>query len=102
MSPAKDDRPSESAPGAAGLTHIDGLGRARMVDVTAKPLTRRVAVARCRVVSAADTEPFLSTTPEGVDLLEEAKFAGVLAAKRTSTLIPLCHPILLEGITVDI
>ncbi|MGO8859455.1 MAG: cyclic pyranopterin monophosphate synthase MoaC [Acidimicrobiales bacterium] len=83
-----------------GLTHIDGHGRARMVDVTAKPLTRRVAVAKCSVVTGADA----SRAGEGIDIdvIEAARVAGMLAAKQTASLIPLCHPIRIDGVRVDV
>jgi cyclic pyranopterin monophosphate synthase len=81
-----------------GLTHLDGRGRARMVDVTGKPLTRRVAVARCSVV----TEAVPSRTQDGIDIVEAARFAGILAAKQTASLIPLCHPIRIDGVRVDV
>jgi cyclic pyranopterin monophosphate synthase len=84
------------------LTHIDLQGRARMVDVTAKPLTRRVALAKCVVVTSADATTVLGATPEGLDAVEGARFAGIQAAKQTSSLIPLCHPIRLDRVAVDV
>jgi cyclic pyranopterin monophosphate synthase len=83
-----------------GLTHIDERGRARMVDVTDKPLTRRVAVARCSVVTEVDTSR--ATGDGDVDIVEAARFAGILAAKQTASLIPLCHPIRIDGVRVDV
>jgi cyclic pyranopterin phosphate synthase len=85
-----------------GLTHIDDHGRARMVDVTGKPLTRRVAVAKCAVVTAADTARIIDAYPDGVDIVEAARFAGILAAKQTASLIPLCHPIRIDGVSVEV
>ena len=84
------------------LTHIDESGRARMVDVTAKPLTRRVAVARCVVVTTADATKVLAEAPDGLNAVEGARFAGIQAAKQTSSLIPLCHPIRLDRVAVDV
>jgi len=85
-----------------GLTHIDDQGRARMVDVTHKPLTRRVAVAKCTVVTEIGTARALSDPQQGMDIVEGARFAGIQGAKQTATLIPLCHPIRLDEISVDI
>jgi cyclic pyranopterin phosphate synthase len=83
------------------LTHIDESGRATMVDVGAKPDTERVAVARGRVVVQPET---LQLIMEGHlkkgDVLHVAEVAGIMAAKRTSDLIPLCHPLLLTKIDV--
>ena len=85
---------------AGRLTHLDEQGRARMVDVTAKPVTHREAVARC--VVRAD-EAAIDKLPGGdTDPLAEAKVAGVQAAKLTYQLIPLCHPLLLDDIRVDV
>jgi len=79
------------------LTHIDAAGRARMVDVTAKEWTRRVAVARGRVVTALDAVGALSA-----DTIVQARVAGADAAKRAWDLIPLCHPIRLVDVDVVI
>jgi cyclic pyranopterin phosphate synthase len=84
------------------LTHVDEHGKAHMVDVTGKPLTRRVAEARCLVRTTADVASVLADPPGGADLIETARFAGILAAKQTSSLIPLCHPIRIDGVRVDI
>ena len=84
------------------LTHIDEHGRARMVDVTAKPLTRRVAVARCVVATSADIAQVLREAPDGMDIVEAARFAGIQGAKQTSSLIPLCHPIRVDRVAVDV
>ena len=89
-------------PGAPRLTHIDEHGRARMVDVSGKPVTRRVAEARCSVRSGGDVAAVLARPPGGADLVETARIAGIMAAKRTPTLIPLCHPLLLDGVEVDV
>src|ERR1700710_227386 len=85
------------------LTHVDESGSARMVDVSAKVVTARVATATARFV----------TPPEGIDLLRRdglpkgdalavARIAGIAGAKRTPDLVPLCHPIALHGVTVDL
>lgn len=84
------------------LTHIDDQGHARMVDVTAKPLTRRVAEARCQVVTTADAAQILSTTPDGFDVVEAARIAGIQAAKSTSSLIPLCHAVHIDRVEVSV
>ncbi len=85
-----------------GLTHLDEHGRARMVDVTAKPLTNRVAVARCVVCTVADTAVVLAVGADGMDVVEAARVAGIQAAKQTSSLIPLCHPIRIDRVTVEV
>ena len=73
-----------------------------MVDVTGKAATRRLAEARCSVRTTVDPSLALSPSSGQPDLIESARFAGVLAAKQTASLIPLCHPIRLDGITVAI
>lgn len=84
------------------LSHLDDLGRARMVDVGAKPDTERVAVARGEVHMKPDT---LALIEEGAlkkgDVLTVAELAGVMAAKRTSELIPLCHPLPITQVKVE-
>lgn len=91
------------APLAGGLTHLDEQGRVRMVDVGAKPVTLRSAVARGRVAMRPETlrELAAGTVPKG-DALAAARIAGVMAAKETSRLIPLCHPLPLTSVRVDI
>ena len=83
------------------LTHLDEEGKATMVDVSGKEVTRRVARASGRVAMAPETVAAIRErrTPKG-DPLETARLAGVLAAKRTPELIPLCHPLLLEHVDV--
>ncbi len=83
------------------LTHIDKKGRARMVDVSDKAITRREARASGKVAMRPETAAKIgaSKTPKG-DPLETARLAGISAAKRTSTLIPLCHPLVLEHVDV--
>src|SRR3984893_18046544 len=85
------------------LTHIDAMGEARMVDVSAKPATERVAVAEGRVVmNQATLELIVSGNAKKGDVLGTARVAGIMAAKRTSDLIPLCHPLALSKVTLEI
>jgi cyclic pyranopterin phosphate synthase len=81
------------------LSHVDESGAIRMVDVGAKPLSRRRAVARATVTMAAETAQRLRELPKG-DALATAQVAGIMAAKRTADLIPLCHPLPLSVIDV--
>ena len=83
------------------LTHIDEQGRAQMVDTTDKGITARRAIASARVLMSAQTVAAIrqNQTPKG-DPLETARLAGVVAAKRTADLIPLCHPLPLTHIDV--
>ena len=83
------------------LSHVDEAGEVRMVDVGGKPLSRRRAVARAVVRVAPETVAQLSSLPKG-DALVTAKLAGIQAAKRTSELIPLCHPLPLTHVGVEI
>jgi cyclic pyranopterin monophosphate synthase len=95
--------PKKSAKAAAALTHIDSKGEARMVDVSAKPATERAAVAEGRVVmSTATLELIVSGHARKGDVLGTARIAGIMAAKRTSELIPLCHPLALSKVELDI
>lgn len=84
------------------FTHLDPLGRARMVDVTPKEPTHRRAIARGRVTMTTETA---SSVARGAiskgDVLSVARVAGIQAAKRTSDLIPLCHPLLIGAVTVN-
>ena len=84
------------------LTHLDDKGQARMVDVGGKAETHRVAVAsgRIRMNTAARAAIGSGTVAKG-DVLATARIAGIMAAKRTGDLIPLCHPLGLESVTVD-
>jgi len=84
------------------LTHIDDKGRARMVDVSDKPVTARRACARGSLrMQPATLERILSgDLPKG-DVLAVARTAGIMAAKRTSSVIPLCHPLPLDAVTVQ-
>jgi cyclic pyranopterin phosphate synthase len=85
----------------SGLSHVDESGGVRMVDVGGKPLSRRRAVARAHVRMAAATAEHLRALPKG-DALVTAQLAGVMAAKRTSDLIPLCHPLPLSVVDVRV
>ena len=86
-----------------GFTHLDSEGRARMVDVSGKEVTQRRAVARARVTMQEETAQALAdgTVAKG-DVLAVARVAGIQAAKRTSELIPLCHPLMLSSVQVDL
>jgi cyclic pyranopterin phosphate synthase len=87
----------------AGLTHFDKEGKAAMVDVGAKPETERVAVARGRVTMKPETLALVKAGETGKgDVLGVARLAGIMAAKRTSELIPLCHPLALSSVAVDL
>lgn len=85
------------------FSHLDDEGRARMVDVGAKPDTRRRAVARCVVSMAPATSAAIAggATPKG-DVLAVSRVAGIQAAKKTSDLVPLCHPLPLTHAAVDL
>lgn len=85
------------------LTHFDAAGRAAMVDVSAKAETARSATARGRVVMAPATLALIREGRAGKgDVLGVARLAGIMAAKRTAELIPLCHPLMLSKVTVDL
>jgi cyclic pyranopterin phosphate synthase len=85
------------------LTHFDAAGRAVMVDVSAKPETVRTATARARVVMQPATLDMVAAgTAKKGDVLGTARLAGIMAAKRTSDLIPLCHPLPISSVTVDL
>ena len=85
------------------LTHVDESGAARMVDVSGKAVTSREAVASGRVRVSAQVVELLrgDGVPKG-DALGAARVAGILAAKRTSDLVPLCHPLAISGVVVDL
>src|SRR6201985_3610272 len=89
-------------PPTGPLSHIDARGAAHMVDVTEKAATRRTAVAAGSLHTSAEVVALISTggLPKG-DALATARVAGILAAKRTSDLIPLCHQLALTGVDVD-
>ncbi len=85
------------------MTHFDAAGRAVMVDVSAKPETARTATARGRVRMRVETLAVIAggTAAKG-DVLGTARLAGIMAAKQTSALIPLCHPLPIASVTVDL
>ncbi len=83
------------------LTHVDGRGRVRMVDVTQKALTHRQAVAACTVTSPAGAIGALDPA-QRAEVLATARVIGIQAAKRTAELIPLCHPLLIGDVSVDL
>jgi cyclic pyranopterin phosphate synthase len=85
------------------LTHVDEHGAARMVDVADKPVSVRTATARGRVLVSPDVPGLLREggLPKG-DALAVARIAGIAAAKRTPDLVPLCHPIAIHGVVVDL
>ncbi|WP_428393831.1 cyclic pyranopterin monophosphate synthase MoaC [Lichenicoccus sp.] len=85
------------------LTHLDEAGRARMVDVSDKPSTLREAIARGRVVMRPQTLALIEAggLPKG-DVLATARIAGIMAAKQTAVLIPLCHPLSLSSVAVEL
>jgi cyclic pyranopterin phosphate synthase len=88
---------------AKTLTHIDRGGAARMVDVSPKPSTERVAVAAGFVrMSAATLDLVMSGNAKKGDVLGAARIAGIMAAKRTHELIPLCHPLAISNVEIDI
>src|SRR4051794_35963313 len=88
---------------AEGLTHVDESGAARMVDVSGKEVTAREAVAAGRVVVSPEVIALLrgDGVPKG-DALAVARVAGIMGAKQTPALVPLCHPLALSGVTVDL
>ncbi|BDW82709.1 cyclic pyranopterin monophosphate synthase accessory protein [Erythrobacter sp. Dej080120_24] len=86
----------------SGLTHIGPDGEANMVDVGGKPATHRLAIASGRIaMSAAALEAIRSGDAPKGDVLGTARIAGIMAAKRTGELIPLCHPLALDAVNVD-
>ncbi len=90
-------------PTAPGLTHFDAAGRAAMVDVSAKPVSVRSATARARVTMQAGTLALIASggAKKG-DVLGVARLAGIMAAKRTAELIPLCHPLPIDAVSLDL
>ena len=96
--------PGAKGPGASGgFTHFDAQGRAVMVDVSDKPATHRTATARARVLMRPETlEAIAAGQAEKGDVLGVARLAGIMATKRTADLIPLCHPLPISAVTVDL
>ena len=87
---------------ASPLTHFDSQGQAHMVDVAAKPATRRIGVAQGRIDMLPGTLALImSGTAKKGDVLGIARIAGIMAAKKTSDLIPLCHPLALTHVAID-
>jgi cyclic pyranopterin phosphate synthase len=91
------------APEPTALTHVDASGAARMVDVSGKDVTARTATASGRVLVSSEVVGLLrgSGVPKG-DTLAVARLAGIMGAKQTPSLIPLCHPLSISGVTVDL
>jgi len=110
----KTKNPAQKAPtpaqgvgrrrGAGRLSHVDGTGRVTMVDVSHKAETARLAVAQGRLVCSPATKKALlsATTSKKGEALVTAKVAGILAAKQTGALIPLCHPVPLDDVAITI
>ena len=94
---------SEPEPTRVRLTHVDESGAARMVDVSGKDVTARTATASGRVLVSAEVVALLrgEGVPKG-DALAVARLAGIMGAKQTPTLIPLCHPLSVSGVAVDL
>lgn len=94
---------AEPPPDDRTLSHLDERGNARMVDVSAKAVTSREATARGHVVMQPETLAMIveGRAPKG-DVLATARIAGIMAAKRTHELIPLCHPLPISGVSVDL
>lgn len=84
------------------LSHVDGKGRARMVDVSAKEITERMAVAKASIKMKKETLDLIKESAvEKGDVLGTAQVAGIMAAKKTSELIPMCHPIAITSVEMD-
>ena len=86
----------------SGLTHFDAQGQAHMVDVSAKPETTREAVAEGLVIMALETLALAQGNAAKGDVMGVARLAGIMGAKRTSDLIPLCHPLPIAKVAVDL
>lgn len=87
----------------SGLTHFDSAGNAAMMDVSGKAVTARTATARCTVVMEPATLAMIQAgSAKKGDVLGVARLAGIMAAKRTAELIPLCHPLPISAVTVDL
>ena len=99
---ASKKQPSSRSAAAARLTHLDGRGRIRMVDVGEKPVTRREAIARGQVrMAPATLEAIVGGKLKKGEAIAAARIAGIMAAKRTHEMIPLCHQIPLEVVEVE-
>jgi len=99
----KSGRSGKSGRAGTALTHVDARGRVQMVDVGAKPVTAREAVARGSIAMSREARRRIraGAVKKG-DPLQTARLAGILAAKQTSALIPLCHPLPLSGVDVEL
>ena len=87
----------------SGFTHFDATGNAVMVDVSAKPVTDRTATAKARVAMRPETlATIVAGSAKKGDVLGVARLAGIMAAKRTSDLIPLCHPLPIAAVTIEL
>lgn len=97
------DEPAAAPETAGGLTHVDATGAARMVDVSDKTVTARTATASARVIVSGRVLELLrgEGVPKG-DALAVSRIAGIMAAKQTPALIPLCHPLAISGVTMDL
>jgi cyclic pyranopterin phosphate synthase len=99
---ASKKQPSSRSAAAARLTHLDGRGQIRMVDVGEKPVTRREAIARGQVrMAPATLEAIVGGKLKKGEAIAAARIAGIMAAKRTHEMIPLCHQIPLEVVEVE-
>lgn len=84
------------------LSHLDDKGQARMVDVSGKDVTTRSATARARVLAAPETIALITSgTAKKGDVIATARLAGIMAAKKTSEFIPLCHPLMISKVSVE-
>jgi cyclic pyranopterin phosphate synthase len=100
---AKTKAPPIARPEKTQLSHIDQRGQAHMVDVSAKPLTERIAVAEGKVIMRKETlDLVIAGNALKGDVLAAARLAGIMAAKRTHSLIPLCHPLPITKVVVEI
>jgi cyclic pyranopterin phosphate synthase len=97
--PAKFKSP-KATPASSELSHYDSAGRAAMVDVSEKNLTARTAEASARVIMSPQVMAALHRNPKG-NPFEVARFAGIQASKRTSDLIPMCHPVALSYVDIS-
>jgi cyclic pyranopterin phosphate synthase len=94
---------AEGAKAKAGLSHVDARGRVKMVDVADKPITAREAIARGSIAMSREALRLIRTgAVKKGDPLQTARLAGILAAKQTSSLIPLCHPLPLSSVDVEL
>ncbi len=101
LSGKKMNQGNDENEGPAPFSHLDTEGRARMVDVSTKPITRREARASCRVLISEATRARLEQMPKG-DAIAVARLAGIAAAKRVDELIPLAHTLPLDHVAIDI